>query len=335
MAAAALHDLFASLTPAPATPGDTPAYSVAGIPSHVGYFVGKDRDGAACILIAVSKSGLRRRAPIRLEKLEVVFGLDCLVRQSGRTSEDSFTVIRCRDEQGGIVRYFFSVGETLIGMLGNGPSDAAIASAVNRMAQMFQKLQAPSRQSLTGLLGELLFIRESGDPRRMLSAWRAVQTSRYDFSAGDVRLDVKAATGRVRSHVFSYDQCSPPPGTVAIAASLFIEQVASGTAFRDVLSAVERHASGDGDLLLKIHEIVAETLGSGLSEAMSYRFDERLAVTSLQLFDLRGIPGIRGALPIGVSDVHFRSDLAGCGPVSKQELAEAHPASAHFLQLLP
>lgn len=329
-----LHDLYGGLTPAPAT-ADRPGYSVAEIVGSPGYFVGKDRDGAACILVAVSRDESRRRAPIRLENLEVLFGLECFVRRSGRTSEGAFTVIRCRSDQGGIIRYFFSVGEAVIGMLGNSPNEVSIANAVNRLVQMFQKLQKPAAKAIIGLLGELLFIRQSRDLRQMLTAWRAVETSRFDFSAGDVRVDVKAATGRARSHVFSYDQCNPPPGTAALAASLFVEQAAGGTAFREVVGAVERGLAGDADLLMKLHEIVAETLGTSLSEAMSYRFDDRLAAASLQLYDLRAVPAIRGGLPVGVSDVHFRSDLSALRAVAKQDLLEAHPASARFLRILP
>jgi Putative PD-(D/E)XK family member, (DUF4420) len=333
--AGALFDIFASLSPVPAAQSERPAYGVGAVPGKAGYLVGKDREGAACLLISGAGRGLRKRAPIRLENLEVAFGLDCIVRQGSRSSEDVFTVIRCRNDQNSVVRYFFSVGEAVIGMLGDSPTETAIATAVNRLAQIFQRLQKPAGQAVTGLLGELIFIRESSAPRRMVAAWRAVETSRFDFSSGDVRIDVKAATGRIRSHVFAYDQCNPPPGTVALAASLFIEQASGGTALRDVLGAIEARAGGDAGYLLKLHEIVADTLGSGLSEAMTYRFDERLAVSSLQLFDLRMIPGLRGTLPPGVSDVHFRADLSACTPTSKHELAAAHPVSAAFLELLP
>lgn len=333
--AGALFEIFGSLSPGPAAQSGRPAYCVSGIPGRSGYFVGKDRDAAACILISGAGAALRKRAPIRLENLEVAFGLKCLVRQGGQSSQDVFTVIRCRNDQRSIIRYFFSVGEAVVGMLGDGPTDTAVATAVNRLAQIFQKLQKPAGQAVTGLLGELLFIRQSGTSPRMVAAWRAMQTSRFDFSWGDVRIDVKAATGRIRSHVFAYDQCNPPPGTVALVASLFVEEASGGTAFRDVLAAVEARAEGDVGYVLKLHEVVAETLGSGLSEAMMYRFDEQHAVGSLQLFDLTAIPGVRGALPSGVSDVHFRSDLSACAPISKQELAAAYPASAAFLELLP
>jgi hypothetical protein len=333
--ASALHDIYSGLTPAPPTQDDRPGYSVAEIPSHPGYFVGKDRDAAACVLIAVANRGLRHRAPIRLENLEVLFALECVVRQSGRTSDDAFTVIRCRNDQGGVIRYFFSVAATFISMLGDCPTEVSIANAVNRFAQIFQKLQKPAGQTLTGLVGELLLIRQSGDLRQLLTAWRAVQTSRFDFSAGDVRLDVKAAASRIRSHVFAYDQCNPPSGTIALVASLLVEQASGGMALRDLLGAIERGAADDTELLLKLHDIVAETLGNGLSEALLYRFDERLAVTTLQFFDLRAIPGIRGALPAGVSDVHFRADLSACRPILTRDLVEAHPESARFLELLP
>ena len=65
---------------------------------------------------------------------------------------------------------------------------------------------------------------------------------------------------------------------------------------------------------------------------MTMRFDERLADSSLRFFSLRDIPGIRGRLPVGVSDVHFRSDLSLVKPLSAQVLISSDPT---FLDLLP
>lgn len=165
----------------------------------------------------------------------------------------------------------------------------------------------------------------------MLAAWRSKYSSRFDFSSGDIRLDVKTASGRVRAHTFSHDQCNPPPGTVALVASLFVERSASGLSLQELIRSIEAVAGNDSDLVMKLHDLVAETLGNALQEALCTQFDAKLAASSLHFYDLRGIPAIRGDPPAAVSDIHFRSDLSGTPFIDPEALIEREPALSDFL----
>ena len=84
--------------------------------------------------------------------------------------------------------------------------------------------------------------------------------------------------------------------------------------------------------MLKLHETVAATLGASLNDGLSRRFDTKLAEASLQFFGLEDAPAIRGPLPAGVSDVHFRSDLSALAPLSINALIDRDPV---FWDLLP
>src|SRR5207302_791122 len=128
-------------------------------------------------------------------------------------------------------------------------------------------------------------------------------TARFDFSDGDVRLDVKATSGRLRTHTFSYEQCNPPPGTIAVVASLLIEQAAGGMPLQTIIDEIGTRIAAHPDLLLKLHEVAAGTLGASLNEALALRFDIKLAQSSLRFFSLEAVPAIRGPLPAGISDV--------------------------------
>ena len=326
-----LERIFESLAPPPAPEGRHPAYSVAPLRQAPEYFVGKDTEGKACILIKIAHRDSRHQAPIQLESLEVQFEVLSLVRTGIATREDVFTVIRCRSTESEIIRYFLSVCKTIIGILGTKPTRTAVANAVNRLALIFQRLQNPPSRPVNGLFGELFLIRQSRSPLRALAAWRTQDVSRFDFSAGDIRLDVKTATGRVRAHNFSYEQCNPPPGTIGIAASLFVERAAGGTSLGEIISDIDRLSISSTDLVMKLHMIVAATLGMTAREALGIRFDLRLAESSLQFYDLRSIPAIRGEAPPSVSDIHFRSDLSSVMPASLVNLAEQDPALADLL----
>ena len=217
-------------------------------------------------------------------------------------------------------------------MLGEQPTNDAIANIVNRLALIFQRLQNPPTRPVNGLFGELFLMRNCVSPLAALTAWRVEETSRFDFSAGDVRLDVKTATGRSRAHNFSYDQCNPPKSTLAFAASLFVERSSNGVSLSELIAGIESLTASSSDLVMKLHSVVATTLGKTMPEALRIQFDDKLAASSLQFYDLQSIPAIRDDLPGGVSDVHFLSDLSGCTPIPTTILAQRDP---HMADLLP
>ncbi len=310
-----------------------PLFAVLPVPSYQSYMVGKDCDSCACLLITTADNLQKRPAPLRLESVDVQFELPCNLRKEHEPEQTGrFTVIRCLSLDREIVRYFLSVCRTIVGLLGDAPPRREVASAVKRLVTIFQSAKRPPTRSINGLFGELYFIRRSHNPIRTLTAWRIDDTSRFDFVDGDARLDVKTTSGRTRTHVFSYEQCNPPPGTVAAAASLFVERVSTGLSLRTLLDEIEELVAARTDLVLKLHEVTTATLGSHFNEALSLAFDNRLAQASLRLFHLADVPAIRGALPAGVSDLHFRSDLSSSKPIPAQDLAAREPS---FSELLP
>jgi hypothetical protein len=326
-----LTSIYDRLNSVPTADRERLIYSVAPLLMYPGSFVGKDSHDRACILVAVGDRDRRHPAPIRLESLEVQFDVQSLIKAVDKVSEGNFTVIRCRSLEPELIRYFLSIGETILRILGPHPIRSAVAHAVNRFASIFQRLQNPPTRPVNGLFGELFLIRSSRSPARMLGAWRPKDSSRFDFSAGDLRLDVKTASGRVRAHSFSYEQCNPPPGTVALVASFFVERSASGLSLQELVRSIEALAGNDSDLVMKLHDIVAETLGNALQEALGIQFDAKLAASSLHFYDLRAIPAIRGDPPAAVSDIHFRSDLSGTPIIVTELLAQREPELSDFL----
>jgi tRNA A22 N-methylase len=143
---------------------------------------------------------------------------------------------------------------------------------------------------------------------------------------------VKASGDRTRTHNLSAEQCQPPPGTIGILASLFIEGIGGGLSLLELIHAVENRLIGEDKLILQLQATIAETLGETLPAALSTCFDERLAESSLQFYDLLAIPAIRGWVPSGVTEVRFRSDLSQTSTVTLSELIAQ---SSRLLDLLP
>ena len=326
-------DLFSTIGAPEGATLNGPRYAARPIPSHPGYFIGKDRESLACLLISTNDRADRPRPPLRLESLDAQFDVRCHLKETDVPErEGMFSVIRCRESDTDTTRYFLSVCDTLVRVLGDRPTRSMIAKSVNRLADIFQRVRCPQIRSLSGLFGELYLILRSRSAVTTLEAWRTSESDRFDFSWGDVRMDVKAASGRTRVHTFSYEQCNPPSGTVGAVVSLYVEQAAGGSSVDSILGQIEARVFDSVDLVLKLYETVATTLGASLSESLSRRFDVRLAESSLRIFNLEDVPAIRGPLPAGVSDVHFRSDLSALLPVSIRTLIDRNPS---FWDLLP
>lgn len=325
-----LVETFGNIEPPPVAPSNEPVYAVVAIPGYTHYFVGKDPESLACLLVITDDDRDGSHPPIRLANLDAQFGVRCCVMSKGQTTtrEDTFTVVRCRERSTRFIRYFLSVCESLVRILGQRPTRSQLAKAISRLAAMFRKLQLPSRRTVTGLFGELYFLLRSSDTTSAIEAWRPHDHARFDFAVGDVRIDVKTTAGKVRRHTFAYEQCNPPLHIQAFVASLFAEETATGASLHSMVMALEGRIAHRPDLFFKLHETVATTLGSSLKECLSRRFDLRIADSSLGFFSLKEVPAIRTALPAGVSDLHFQSDLSGLKPILVENLKAQSPEIA-------
>jgi hypothetical protein len=135
-----------------------------------------------------------------------------------------------------------------------------------------------------------------------------------------------------RAHFLSADQCRPPPGTIGILVSMFVETTGGGMSLQELLREIERRLAADSDLMLKVQETLAESLGEALPAALAMRFDERLAKASLQLYDLAVVPAVRDGIPSEVTQVRFRSDLSRTPTLPYADISRR---SSDALGLLP
>ena len=295
------------------------SFTVRSIPGYERHYVGWSSAGQPSILLG-SPSGAFY-APVRLALLEARFGnLHRIHPVGGEEREELLSVITCTSHDSQAQAYFLRVCETILRIVGPNPSLYAIVQVVQRLIELFRHLSRPASRSLNGLLGELFLIAASRDVCASVAAWRSTDMDRFDFSTGNVRLDVKASGERLRVHHLSAEQCQPPVGTVGLLASLFIEGSGGGQSLRELVTKIEAALVGNDCLILKVQETVAETLGESLPTAMGARFDDRLALASLRFYDLAMVPAIRDGVPPGVSGVHFRSDLSLTEPLSENDM---------------
>ena len=325
-----LPDLLLGLNP-PERGAEETRFRVRSIPSAQAHFVGLDPAGFPCILLRSGNTDMR--APIQLAAIEARFAVPCHIWEAdGQERQETLTVIVCTSPDRQVQSYFLHVCETIIRIVGPTPSFHEIVDTVQRLVDLFRELSRPASRSVIGLLGELCFVNWSNNTITSVRAWRSGEDDRFDFAIEDVRLEVKASRERLRAHNFSAEQCLPPAGTIGVLASLFIESSGGGVSLMEVIREIQRKLANDERLVLKVQQTVAESLGESLPIALSMRFDERIARSSLRLYDLSTIPAVRTGIPPEVTQVHFQSDLRATPNFSREDLIAR---SARLLDLLP
>lgn len=324
-----LAELLATVDPL-AHGADEGSFSVRSIPGYERHYAGRNSTGHPSLLLGSAPGAFH--APVRLAMIDARFGNRHRIHLvDGDAREELLSVITCTSHDAQAQAYFLHVCGTILRIVGPSPALYDIVQVVQRLIELFRRLSHPASRSLNGLLGELFLIATSRDARAAITAWRSTDIDRFDFSIGNVRLDVKASSERMRMHHLSAEQCQPPAGTVGLLASLFIEKSGGGQSLRELVAAIEAALCGNDDLILKVQETIAKTLGESLLTAMDTRFDDRLALASLRFYDLTKVPAIRDGIPPQVSGIHFRSDLSLTAPLSEFNVREMSDIALKFL----
>jgi len=303
-----------------AAPGDG-AYAALEVPGSGGHMAFVSAAGTPGLLLSTPEDG-PRPPRIRLSGLDALFGVRCVVSVAGAVPEERrMTVLSCT-AAAEVRPLFAEFGGTFLRLVGPAPTMEQASLAVARFAALLSSLTRPSRQSVTGLIGELMLLLLASEPAAAVACWRRLAADKFDFVAPDARVECKAASPGLRLHSFSWEQCNPPSGP-ALVASLFVEATGGGTSVRELLDRLEERLSGSPEAAVKLRETVASTMGSALPEALEARFDEAACRASLRWFDLLEVPAIRGCLPPSVGAVRFTSDLSSTQTTTPQCLAES------------
>ena len=319
----ALGELYALLSqPAWQESATARIFSVLPVDRRPGYFVGRGVNDNPALLIEIRG---RTRAPISLKNLLVTFNTHCALNVDREQRDTHAVVIECLAADPGLRNYFLMIANHLLDRLGDAPTTDEVAAAIDALVSLFQKLSRSPRRETQGLFGELLVIGTASHPATLLDAWHVDPLDRFDFTFATSRLEVKTNANRQRRHEFSLEQCTPPGEISAAVASLFVETAGGGLSLSALVERIEACLGSKPELILKLHSVLADTLGTGLLVGLEQRFDEELALSSLAFYDLSTIPAVRCPLPPEVTAVRFRSDISLVTPIDVQQVGHLTP----------
>ncbi len=304
---------------------DENRFSTILIPGYEPHRLAKGVAGQPSLLISISEvGGQRQPVPIELEHLTVLYSMNCRVSHSDNTTtEERFTVVQCTGEDSILQSYFLRVASTIIISLSDRPTQTDVSHAVNQLIELFRAMEDTPLKSVQGLWAEMYLISQASQPDILVDAWHKVPEDRYDFAFDNQRIEVKSYFGDYRQHHFSLEQLHPPEGVIALVASVRVESSQAGYSIADLRGIMQNRLGSNLDVISHIDRVIARTLGNVWHQASEVRFDERLAAESLAFYETYSIPSVNPNLPLGVSQVRFRSDLTEIEPAENSLIHEA------------
>lgn len=255
---------------------------------------------------------------VHLATLSVEYGVRCELDVDGAIESVRASVVRCRTEDESVRTLFATFSTALVDELPADPPELAVAAAIERWVSLFWRLQSPSRTDLTGMIGELMVLELAHDTSTWVSAWHDSPMDNIDFGLAGPRLEVevKATSGRERVHTLSIHQSNASPGAERYFASLFVELRDTGARVGDLAQGIADRLPEEGTRR-RFWKVAADSCGAEFHGYMTARFARETSVESLRFFSAASVPKpvVELPLPVGVSDLKFRSDFSSASPV--------------------
>ena len=292
-----------------------------------GVRIGKSRHGTPALLLPADEQ--RASAVTRhFANLRVAGRMGLRIDEGVLEEPPSyFIVAECVSTDESIIDWFFRLLPPMYA-LAESASDpvGVLGTEFERVAELLRTIDSGSKREIAGLWCELALIASAEDAVAAARAWHAVPESVHDFTRHGHHIEVKCTSGNTRSHIFSSGQLQP--ADQVLIASFRVEQ-SDGPSVLDLHDRVVARLD-DVALKRKVQSLVLSAVGRRLAEADDLRFDEALVLGSLKLYRAGGIPQIPEPVPIGVSNVHFTSDLSS---VSSMPVADSPPALRPILPI--
>ncbi|WP_316851596.1 PD-(D/E)XK motif protein [Pedobacter agri] len=249
----------------------------------------------------------------RLRHLSIEHGLNCRVSERGGLREEKLTVIRFLSLEDALQDFFLRTAEQLLVSIGPKATAHELIRALDRFAELFRAMSDVPKKTIQGLWSELFLIEQAKDKAVLIDYWHQNADEKYDFNAGDHKVEVKSFSGLYRTHYFSAEQLDPPAAEQVLIASVYMRPSNLGANIFDLCERITKAEHLSAALVDKVYMMITSTLGNELAHAAEVRYDQEAARSGLAYYQANQVPRISlVSLPAALSEVRFKADLTGC-----------------------
>lgn len=283
--------------------------------------IGKSQEGYPKVFIITTptKSALHN---LNGELFSVEYNIECsLVDNNNEVTDAVFSIITLRSTDEYLRKIFFDVFTMMLLTLPETLTDFDLAMKIEGLLSIFASLKRKPIHKIQGLWAELLVIERSKNPNSVAIAWHNSPGSKYDFTMGEDKVEVKSTSSEERIHKFSLDQLNPTASSNLLIASVIVRESAkddNGLSVNDLYVKMCKQIT-DIDIRMHVYTVITNTLGDEYEKANTVYFDYISGKDSLAYFDYKDVPKIlKGAIPPFVSGVKFDSNLSHIDDIIKK-----------------
>lgn len=297
---------------------ETDGFKVATLPLVKRHKIGISSNGQPMFFIECNNSAKSESLDINLEFISVQFNRECqLFSNNKKNMKGNYTIISLKTDSIDLQEYFLEIVYVVIKKLQDIPSFRELKIEVDKLINLFSKFSKPPTKTIQGLWAELLVIEQSKNVDYLIKAWHNSVVDKFDFNDGTDKIEVKSTAKSKRIHSFSIEQLNPNKNSNLLIASVFTVETGIGKNVFDLITLIERKLK-DKNLLFRINEILAQTLGKDFEKTFEIFFDYQLAVDTLQFYDNQNIPKIDiNSIPKAITNVRFDCDLTNVKAIKK------------------
>lgn len=247
------------------------------------------------------------------ELLSVEYDVECTIKEiDGKTQLNNFAIITLRTNDENLQSYFIEIFLMMLSKMSTQPSKQELSIEVERLITIFSALSQTPRKRIQGLWAELLVIERSKNPNLLVNAWHSSASSKYDFTLGRDKIEVKSTSSEERIHRFSLDQLNPSPNSRLLIASMTVREsgrCSNGLSVKDLYDKICNHLS-DIETKIRLYTVIAQTLGKDIEKIGTIYFDYITASDSLAYYDYQIIPRIlKSDVPENITELKFACNI--------------------------
>lgn len=303
------------------SPRDGESFAIATLPTIKNHKLGISLDGQPMFFIKCDEKKKAKSLDTNLEFISVQFNRQCqLINTKGKIVEGIYTIISLKSDSDYLQEYFLKIVFVLLKNLSEKPHLKDLKIEIEKLINLFTKFSKPALKTIQGLWAELLIIEQSKNPDYLIKSWHNATSDKYDFNDGNDKIEVKSTTKSRRIHNFSLEQLVPNTKSKLIISSILTIETGTGTSVFDLVELIESKLK-DQNLIYRINEIVASTLGKDFEKAFDIYFDYKFSVDSIQHYDSVDIPTINiSSIPSNILNVRFDCDLTDVRTANKTRI---------------
>lgn len=258
----------------------------------------------------------------KLEFISIIFNRKCQLLQENAIEpvEHIYTTIELTSNNVDLQKYFLDIISIMLKQLPKHFTSANLKYEIKKLINLFSHLSKTPQKNIQGLWAELFLITQAKHPEYLIKAWHNTPTDKFDFNDGYDKIEVKSTSLSRRIHNFSIEQLSPNHNSNLLIASVITINTGIGKNIFDLLDMIEKRIK-DVEAILRLNEIVIQTMGQNFDKISDIFFDYQQAQDTLSFYNYRNIPIIsKENIPHELFNIRFSCDLTHISPITSTEL---------------